>query len=217
MKTKREIQITVDILMPCILLLQMSYSIAGELIHEILGVSLFVLFVLHHVFSAGFSKGLIKGKKTPEKILKTVLDILLTVDILALIFSAVLVSKHVFVFLGIDTLSSLGRTIHLLASYWGFALMGIHLGFHFDFILNKHVKTEKSRKITFSAIAVLSAAGLFFFIKEGIIKYMLLINRFVFFETTGGLPLFVFKYLLILIMFVFAGYGIIKTTGRRKV
>ena len=213
MKTKRKIQITVDVLMLGILLLQMSYSIAGELIHEILGIALFILFLLHHILSVSFSKALVKGKQSHEKILKTVVDILLTVDILALIFSAVLVSKHVFTFLGISTLSSLGRTVHLLGSYWGFALMSLHLGFHLDFILPKTLKKKRPAAII---MILLSIAGLVCFIHEEIYKYMFLINQFVFFDTTGGLPLFILKYILIAAMFTTIGYGIINVTKRRK-
>ena len=69
MKKKRKLQIAVDILMLCILLVQMSYSIEGELLHEILGISLFVQFILHHILSGDFTKALVKGKKTPERIL----------------------------------------------------------------------------------------------------------------------------------------------------
>ena len=145
MKAKRKIQITVDALMMCILLLQMSYSIAGEIIHEILGISLFALFVIHHIISLSFSKALVKGKKTPGKIMKTVVDILLIADILLLMSGAVIVSKHVFTFFGINTLSDYGRTAHLLGSYWGFALVSIHIGFHLDFMLGRIMKVKQKK------------------------------------------------------------------------
>ena len=216
MKTKRKIQITVDVLMLGILLLQMSYSIAGELIHEILGIALFILFLLHHILSVSFSKALVKGKQSHEKILKTVVDILLTVDILALIFSAVLVSKHVFTFLGISTLSSLGRTAHMLGAYWGFALMGLHLGFHLDFMLHRVMHDKRKKTAAYTVMLALAAAGLVCFIHEEIYKYMFLINQFVFFDTTGGLPLFILKYILIAAMFTTIGYGLINVIKRRK-
>lgn len=215
MKTKRKIQITVDVLMLGILLLQMSYSIAGEVLHEILGIALFILFLLHHILSVSFSKALVKGKQSHEKILKTVVDILLTADILALMFSAVLVSKHVFTFLGISTLSSLGRTVHLLGSYWGFALMNLHLGFHLDFMLHR-VMYKRKKTAAYAIMLTLAAAGLVCFMHEGIYKYLLLINRFVYFDTDGGLPLFILKYILIAAMFTTIGYGIINVTKRRK-
>ena len=41
MKAKRKMQIAVDVIMTAILLVQMSYSIAGELLHEISGIAFF--------------------------------------------------------------------------------------------------------------------------------------------------------------------------------
>ena len=216
MKPKRKAQITVDALMLCILLLQMSYSIAGELLHEILGISLFVLFILHHIFSADFSKTLVKGRKSPEKMIKAIIDILLTADIIMVMFSAVIVSKYVFTFLGINTLSDFGRTAHLLGSYWGFALMSIHLGLHLDFFLRKAMKDKRKRIISIILMVLLSGAGLIFFIHDEIYKYMLLINRFVFFDNSGGLPLFLLKYIMIAAMFSSAGYAIDKLLRRNR-
>ena len=193
---KRKTQITVDVLMTCIMLLQMSYSIAGEFLHEILGIVLFCLFIVHHVLSYSYTKALFKGKRTAEKI-----------------FSAVPISKHVFTFLDASSLSSVGRIVHLLGVYWGFALMSLHLGFHLDYLLPKALKKKRPAAII---MALLSIAGLICFIHEGIYRYMLLINQFVFFDTTGGLPLFLLKYILIAAMFATVGYGIISLTKRRR-
>lgn len=198
-----------------IMLLLMSYSIAGKLIHEILGISLFVLFVLHHILSVNFTKALFKGKPTAEKTLKVVIDILLTVDVLALMVSALFISNHVFTFLGLHHFAAIGRTLHLLASYWGFALMSLHLGFHLDLVLHKAMKEKRKKTAAIAIMIVLSAAGLVCFIYEGIYKYMLLMNQFVFFDTTGGLPLFLLKYMLMAAMFATIGYGMIRLVKRR--
>ena len=68
-------------------------------------------------------------------------------------------------------------------------------------------------------MAIIFALGLFIFIKEGIIKYMLLINQFVYFDERGSLALFLIKYIMIMLMFAVFGYTLIsltKSTKRRK-
>ena len=45
---------------------------------------------------------------------------------------------------------------------------------------------------------------------------MLLIDRFVFLDTRGGLPLFLIKYILIGGMFAVTGYGILTLLKGRK-
>ena len=64
---KRKMQIAVDILMAAILLIQMSYSLAGELLHEITGIAFFALFICHHILVRSYTKALFKGKRTAEK------------------------------------------------------------------------------------------------------------------------------------------------------
>ena len=202
--------------MLCILLLQMSYSIAGELLHEILGITLFCLFALHHILSFPYTKALLNGRHSADKILRLIVDILLTADILTMMLSAVIVSKHLFTFLGISSFSDFGRTSHLLGAYWGFALMSVHLGFHLDFMLHRIMQNQLKKTAAYAIMFVLAAAGLVCFIHEGIYKYMLLINRFVFFDTTGGLPMFLIKYVPIMCMYAVIGYVIMSLTKSKK-
>ncbi len=210
MKTKRKLQIAVDVLMTAILLLQMSYSLAGELLHEITGICFFALLIIHHVLSFGNTKALFRGRRTPDKIMKAAVDILLTAAVVCILLSAIPISQYVFTFLGISALSSLGRTAHMLGAYWGFALKNSHNGFHLDIMLSKPMKDKKKKPFVITALALVFTAGLVLFIKEGVYQYMLLINRFVFFDTDGGLPLFLAKYILIGGMFAALGFSVIS-------
>lgn len=212
---KRKLQILVDVLMTGILLLQMSYSLAGELLHEIMGIVFFALFICHHILVINYTKALFCGKHTPEKTVKIIIDIMLFIINILMILSAIPVSKHIFTFIGLNQFASEGRTVHLLGAYWGFALMNIHLGFHLDIILHKPM--QKNKGLTVLALIVIFISGLIVFIKEGIYQYMLLFNRFVYFNANGGLPIFLLKYILISGMFAAVGYAVIKLLkGKRK-
>ena len=216
MKTKRKIQIGADVLMSVVLLLTMSYSLTGKLLHELLGISMLVLMVVHHVLSFGFTKALFSDKRTPEKITKATLDILLLVCMLMLLSSSLVISEHVFKFLGISSFTSLARGFHMIGSYWLFALTGVHIGLHLGTMLRGMIKSEKARKITVLLLGVIAAAGLVLFIGEGLWSYMLYIRRFVFVDTEGGLALFLAKYIPIGIMYVFVGYLISLLFKKRR-
>ncbi len=218
MKTasKRKIQIIVDVLMTAVLLVLMSYSIAGELIHEILGISLFILFTAHHIFSLNFTKALFKGKITPTKIIKIICDILMAIFMLIMLLSALSVSKYVFAFLGINFLSALARNAHTFGAYWLFALISIHIGFHLDFMLAKPMKNKKKKTVVLLTVSALFLSGLVVFFKEGIYNYMFLINKFVFFDTRGGILLFILKYISIMCMFSVFGLALLKFTKIKK-
>ena len=215
MKAKRNMQIAVDVIMTAILLVQMSYSIAGELLHEISGIAFFVLFAVHHILSLNNTKALFKGNHSSDKVVKIIVDIVLFLIIICMMLSALPISKYVFTFFGINGFSSLGRTVHMLGAYWGFALMNIHIGFHLDIMLKKPLKDKKKKPFVLTALFAVFFAGLVMFIKEGVYKYMLLINRFAFFDMKGGLPLFLLKYILIGGMFASLGYLLINVIKRK--
>lgn len=47
----------------------------------------------------------------------------------------IILSRHVLSFLSINGGRSAARKLHMLSAYWGFVLMGIHLGFHWSMML----------------------------------------------------------------------------------
>ncbi len=61
-----------------------------------------------------------------------VVDALVLLDMLGLMVSGVILSNHVCAFLPIQGGMSFARTLHMLASFWGFLLMALHLGLHWN-------------------------------------------------------------------------------------
>ena len=214
--SKRKLQIAVDIIMSAILLLQMSYIIAGELIHEITGISFFVLFIAHHILSVNYTKALFKGRKSAEKTVKLIVDIMLFIIIIMMMLSAVPISKYIFSFIGLERLSAAGRTVHLFGAYWGFALMNLHIGFHLDRALMKPLKDKKKKPPVTAALCILFIAGAAMFIKEGIYNYMFLVNRFVFFDESAGILIFLVKYILIGAMFAVLGFAVMSALKKKS-
>ena len=51
MNRKQMMRMTVDCLMTVILLLLMGYSRVGEAAHEWLGISMFLLYIIHHIMN----------------------------------------------------------------------------------------------------------------------------------------------------------------------
>ena len=55
-KTKLKLKPIIDILMTFALLLLMSYELLGSTAHEVVGVAMFVLFVVHHALNINWAK-----------------------------------------------------------------------------------------------------------------------------------------------------------------
>lgn len=213
MTAKRKFQIAIDMMMTVMLPLLMAYQLIGEAVHEWLGIYMFLLFLCHHLLNQHWYRNLLKGRYNSICLIGTVIDILLFIVMVSLAISGVMMSKHIFVFLQIDSGAGSARIMHLLASYWGFALMCIHIGLHWNMILEmikQTIQREKSsvghRIILRVVAAILCCYGVHAFIHRQLGTYMLLKSEFVFFDLGEPFLYFVFDYIAIMFLFACLGY-----------
>ena len=223
MSGKMKWKIAVDILMTLALLVLMSYGMAGEAVHEWTGMGMFVLFILHHILNRSWTANLGKGRYTSFRILQTILALLILVCMLGSMVSGILLSRYVFAFLHISGFAAAARTVHMLGAYWGFVLMSLHLGLHWNMVVNmagKKGTPSAVRTWTARILALAVAAyGIWAFVKRGIRTYMLLQVHFVFLDYAEPLALFILDYMAIMGFFVFAGYyagKALRRAGSRK-
>ena len=95
-KIKLKLKPIIDILMTFALLLLMSYELLGSTAHEVVGVAMFVLFVVHHALNINWAKHLTKGRQTPIRIFQNILVLLVLISFVGSIVSGVIVSRHLF-------------------------------------------------------------------------------------------------------------------------
>ena len=217
MMPKKILQIIVDLSMTVMLPVLMAYSLVSEVAHEWMGISMFILFIIHHILNYKWHQNLLKGRYSEIRVIGTVINILIFVIMICLMVSGIMISRHVFMFLHISGGISFARTIHLLASYWGFALMSIHLGLHWGMLMGIAKKitgikeTSRIRTVFLRIIAILLAAyGIYAFWQRKNGSYMLLKTQFVFFDFDEPLSLFFADQLAIMGMFVCVGHYVSK-------
>lgn len=224
MNTKQKIKIIADILMTAALLFLMPYGMVGEAAHEWIGAGMFLLFVLHHILNRKWLGNIGKGRYTPYRILQTVLVVLVLICILGSMISGIILSRHVFTFLGIRGLSGPARFIHMTCAYWGFVLMSLHLGIHWGMMTGMagrmFKKTSSARKwIARLAAFGIAAYGVWAFVKRDILSYMLMQVHFVFFDYEEPVIFFILDYMAAMGLFVFAGHYVSRAlikAGRKK-
>ena len=98
-----KIKIVIDIAITILLLALMSYELIGAATHEWLGISIFLLFILHHVLNRKWLGSMGKGKYTPARILQTALVVLALISMLGSMFSGIILSRHALAFLPIHS------------------------------------------------------------------------------------------------------------------
>ena len=181
--------------------------------HEIIGVLLIVVWALHVYANRRWFKAVFRGRYNLYRIMQTVVNCGMLICAVFLAISGVMLSNHVFVFLGIESGASFARTTHLLASHWYFVFIALHIGLHVNVILNRlgfarivagGGAVPKSRGVVVAtriAVALIGAYGVYAFIERGLWKYLTLQQPFFFMDLERGYVLFFIDYIAMIVAF----------------
>ena len=217
-KTQR-LRMTIDITMTILSIILMggNYLFPADIVHEILGLALFLLWAVHIALNRRWFGAMFKGKYNPYRVMQTVVNCGILICALFLMISGIILSNHVFTFLNIQAGLGFARVAHLLASHWYYLFMSLHIGLHVSMIANKIAQKKdaasessnqeskpqsSARKIIFRIVLALACAyGLYAFIIRGVWKYLFLRQQFFFFDLERGYVLFALDYISIIILF----------------
>lgn len=152
------------------------------------------------------------------RILQTVTAGLVCLCMVAAMVSAVMISLTVFAFLPAVGNMAVGRTLHLLAAYWGFVFMALHLGINWRMVAGAMQRSfpglQKWGKPVLAAVGVVGVYGVYAFFRCSLPEYLFLRTHFVYFDFEEPLPFFYFDYLCIMVLFALAGFGLAWAAGR---
>ena len=220
MKAKQIIKIIIDICMTILLFVMMAFHYVGLQWHEITGAAMLVLFILHHILNGNWYRALGKGKYRSGRILLTVVDAVLLVDMLLLMISGIAMSRYVFRFLDLPVSKAWARGMHMTASYAGFLLMGFHIGLHYGMIMgivkkafsiSRMEKQNKRKKSVVTwimrSVAVLIAVyGAYALYTRKFMDYISQKVMFAFFDYEEPVIYFILDYAAIMGLMIFISY-----------
>lgn len=203
---KKKLQIIVDIALIIMLFLLMLHSKIGILTHEILGISLISLFIIHHIMNKHFYKNIFKNRYNKLRLFYLVIDILMIIMMLVMIVSTFLISQKIFVSFKLGN-DYLGRILHIISSYSLYILCGLHLGLHYNSIIKLKKEDKKILNIFLTIIACVF--GINGFIKR---KFMSKLSLSILYPIhyDESIITWIIDYISIFIMFLIIGYGIYK-------
>lgn len=134
------------------------------LLHEILGLGFFVLFIIHLVINYKMFKGVCKSslKGNKKNIFLIFLDFILTVSFLVIIVTSILISREIF-YIKVNNYEFLSE-MHNLFSYIGLWTIGVHILSHFKFLKGVfiYLKNNLNQNKIIKSIISLSLCNLFF-------------------------------------------------------
>ena len=237
MNQLNKIRLPLDIMMTLVSIVLMggNYLFPAEIVHEILGVGLFVLWNVHIFLNRRWYSAIFRGKYNLYRVMQTVINCCILLCTIFLMISGIILSNHLFIFLNIQSGLGFARIAHLLASHWYYLFMSLHIGLHVGVITNKmrhsapinchpklvsgsstnempkQVRHDKLQKIIPRILLALTCLyGLYAFIIRGVWKYLILKQQFFFFDLERGYILFAMDYISIIILFATISHFIAK-------
>lgn len=223
MKPKAVIKLAVDVVMTLALLFLMGYHFWGEILHEWVGAGMLFLFIAHHILNRQWYKSLFKGKYNMLRIITLCIDFLVLISMLAQMYSGIVMSRYVLGFLPRVGGMSLARRLHILGAYWGFLLMSLHLGLHWNMVLGMSRKAAgiKSKAESRSIIAfivglAIAGYGVWAFIGRDFPTYLFLKSEFVFLDYSERKVLFYIDYLALMGLCIFIAHYSTKLIRKLK-
>lgn len=212
-KTQR-LRMTIDITMTILSIILMggNYLFPADLIHEILGVGLFVLWGLHIALNRRWYGAIFRGNYNPYRVMQTIINCCILICTIFLMISGIILSNHLFTFLNIQGGLGFARITHLLASHWYYLFMSLHIGLHVGRLF-QDITTKIIPRII---LALVCAYGIYAFIARGVWKYLILQQQFFFFDLDRGYILFAIDYISIIILFATLSHLLAKSLKKGK-
>lgn len=214
----KKLRIIIDIIMFTNLIILSGYHITGNKTHEILGTVTLIIFIIHHILNIKWYKALPKGKYNKQRIISTIIDFLLFIDIILIIISSIMISTTVFSFLNLQT-TMFARDLHLVFTAWSLILVSIHLGLHLIVCLNnirKKIKGSSFEYSTYLIALLLFIYGVYVFIKTTPWKELFLLTHFKFYNY-NQLPIFFYlEKLGIVFLVIILTYSTIKIIEKER-
>lgn len=199
MNKLNKIRLPLDIMMTLVSIVLMggNYLFPADIVHEILGVALFVLWTVHIALNRRWYGAIFKGKYNPYRVMQTVINCCILICTIFLMISGIILSNHLFTFLNIQSGLGFARIAHLLSSHWYYLFMSLHIGLH----VGRLFQNVAAKILPRILLALVCAYGLYAFIARGVWKYLVLKQQFFFFDLERGYVLFAMDYISIIILF----------------
>ncbi len=138
-----KLKVPLDILMTILFFLLMKVSFVGIALHELIGISIFFLFIVHKMLNYKWIVGVCKNITNIKVARKTkfmfVFDCLLLVLVSFNVISGILISQTILTKIIVNDISFWSDLHHFFA-YSSLVLLSVHIGLHWQALMNMFVK-----------------------------------------------------------------------------
>lgn len=181
-------KIAVDILLFILMLLEYSRAYLPSEIHEIIGICLIILVIMHLALNKKYFKAISKGKYSFKRSFMLAVNVLFIITFSATCITGILSSQDILTVMNIGNLTTI--YLHKIFAYASVIVLGMHLGINLTKLFNKF------NKILYVIIIILGAYSLI-----AVDFWNHLIGNYGFSLVTWNIIINMLEYLLIILMF----------------
>ena len=205
-------KLIIDILMFILMLLEFSRIYTGALIHEIIGIILLILVIIHLILNKNYIVNISKTKYKLNNVLMLVINALLICSFLLTIVFGILSSQETLTFLNIHNLIIV--KLHKIFGNISLIIVTMHLGINFNAMFGKITKLIKYCIVNYILGIVIIIFGIYSSIKVDFIKHV--IGEYGFSIKEGNIIINILEYLSIVMMITIIINFIYKRIGEKK-
>lgn len=156
-------KIIVDILLGILMLLEFSRLYLDPAVHEMMGIALVVLLIIHLMLNRKYLKAIPKGKYNHKRTVMLIVNLAFFIVFSLTIILGLLSSQSILTFLNIGDLTTV--YLHKIFAYISLIILGMHVG------MNIELKTDK--KIFHMIYLAIIIFGIYSFIHLDILNHLM--------------------------------------------
>lgn len=182
----------VDILLFILMLMEFSKVYLPPEVHEIIGICLIVLVIIHLILNRRYIKAIPKGKYNLKRAIMLVINVAFMVVFALTCIFGLLSGQYVLTFMNIGNLTTV--YLHKILAYLSLLLLGLHLGINLNVLFER---IEKSN-IVYAVYLIIVAFGIYSIIQLDFLNHLL--GNSGFSLVTGNFVINSIEYLSIIMM-----------------
>lgn len=204
-------KVIIDILLFICMLLEFSRNYMDPTYHEIFGIILIILLIIHLILNKNYIKTIFKGKYNLSRIIMLIINTCFIITLLLSIVFGILSSQELFKFLNIGSFTLI--KFHKILSYLSLIFMGLHLGINFNYIMRK-INKKLNIIVMYIIEIIVIIYGIYSFIKLDIINHITGFYGFSIIDSNEFIN--IIRYLSIVLMIALISHNLYKLIKKGK-
>ncbi|MEE0901963.1 MAG: hypothetical protein UIB31_05490 [Methanobrevibacter sp.] len=196
-------KIVVDILLFILMLVEYSRVYLPSEIHEIIGICLIILVLIHLILNRNYFKAIPKGKYSFKRSFMLVVNVLFIIAFSATCITGLISSQDILTFMNIGNLTTV--YLHKIFAYASIIVLGMHLGVNLTKLFNK------IGNLIYIGIIILGVYSLI-----AVDFWNHLTGNYGFSIVTGNIAINTLEYLFIILMFSVITHLILNFKNRKN-